>query len=303
MHKSCRAFVLLLLIPCLAFGATNTIFTQEKGKLNLFFLDLDVSAGAKDKSGDATILISPDNKVLLLDSGHPESGKQVVAALKALGIQKIDYFVASHPHIDHIGGFSEVADNFEIGKVYRSALKYPSSTNATFLAAVKNKKIPVEILSEGDSFQFGDAISVKVFNPPARIIYPWNYPKNCTQFVNNNSLALKFTYGESSVWFSGDLYASRERKLVARYGNLLQSDVAKANHHGELTSNTLQWSKTIRATVVVAMHDIFASKAVYENYTRQGSDYHLTLNDGNVKVVLDNARHCQVTDEKDSWMN
>ncbi|MDR1128478.1 MAG: MBL fold metallo-hydrolase [Treponema sp.] len=35
---------------------------------------------------------------------------RILAFLSDLGIGKIDYFVLSHPHIDHIGGFPAIAE-------------------------------------------------------------------------------------------------------------------------------------------------------------------------------------------------
>jgi competence protein ComEC len=116
-------------------------------------------------------------------------------------------------------------------------------------------------------------------------------------------MALKFVYGESSAWFSGDLYVTQERALVSRYGEELQSDVAKANHHGGDTSNSLRWIKNLKPGIVVAMHDELDSMTVYKNYLKYGATYHLTLNDGNVKITMDDKKNYSVIDEKDSWMN
>jgi competence protein ComEC len=297
-------FLLVLLLPFLIFATGDqNVLTRDKGKFNLYFLDLEVSPEATDKSGDATILISPDNQVMLLDCGHPECANQVIAALQALEIEKIDYFVASHPHIDHIGGFAKIASTFPIGKVYRTALEYPTSIYKGFVQAIEENKIPFEMLSEGETFMFGDKISVRVFNPSREITYPKGYPDNSTQFVNNTSMALKFVYGESSAWFSGDLYVTQERALVSRYGEELQSDVAKANHHGGDTSNSLRWVKNLKPSIVVAMHDDLDSMTVYKNYLKYGATYHLTLNDGTVKITMDDKKNYRVIDEKESWMN
>ena len=115
-----------------------------------------------DDGGDATILISPEGKVMLLDSGHPESSHLVIDALKALKVQAIDIFVASHPHIDHIGGVPQVAATFPITQVYRSNLDYGTNVNQAALQAFEQYNLPVTILSEGDSFMFGDFIKVDI---------------------------------------------------------------------------------------------------------------------------------------------
>lgn len=278
------------------------VLVRESDKLCLYFLDLSVDETATDKSGDSTILIAPTGEVMLIDSGHPQSGHQVLAALKALNVDHINYYVASHPHIDHIGSFPEIAAALPIGKVYRSSLVYDSSYYHAFVNTIKARDIAVEILSEGDSFNFGSEISVKVFNPQEPIIYPNNYPKSSTQFVNNQSLALQLSYGSSTAWFGGDLYMVQERALSDKYGDTLQTDVVKANHHGGGTSNTLRWIKTLQPKIVVAMHDRLDSMAVYNNYKKQGAQYHLTALVGNVRVVMDDSKGYTVTTTKDSWM-
>ena len=293
--------VCLLLLPSLLFS--TDVLTREEGKFVLYFLDLEPGPSVEDKSGDATILISPDNKVMLIDCGHFESAVQVLDALKKLNIDHIDCFVASHPHIDHIGSFVQIASELEIGQVYESALVYPTGIYQNYKEMIEKKKIPTTVLSEGDVLSFGNDISIEIFNPEKEIRYPQNYPANCTQFINNQSLAMKFTYGESSAWFSGDLYIAQERALVAKYSARLHSDVAKANHHGGNTSNSLKWIKNLNAKIVVAMHDQLDSMTVYNMYKKYGAEYHLTLNDGTVKVVMDDKKHYVVYDSKVSWMN
>jgi len=293
--------IMVLLLSGLLYA--QDVLTLEKGKLCIYFLDLDVDEFATDKSGDSTILIAPEGEVMLIDCGHPQCGDQVIAALKRLGVYQIDYFVASHPHIDHIGAFPQIAEAFPIAKVYRSSLEYDSSQYKNFVRTIAEKGLDVEILSEGDSFSFGKDIEVKIYNPSESITYPENFPANSTQFVNNQSLAMRLSYGQSTAWFAGDLYMVQERSLTTEYGEELQSDVAKANHHGGDTSNSLRWIKTIQPKVVVAMNDKLDSMTVYNNYKKYGSEYHLTQMDGTVRVVMDDRKNYSVTDTKESWMN
>ena len=293
--------VVLLLLPSLLFA--QDVLTREDGKLCIYFLDLEVDASATDKSGDATILIAPEGEVMLIDCGHPQCGVQVIDALKKLGVTHIDYFVASHPHIDHIGSFPQIAEAFPIGKVFRSPLVYTSSHYHNFEQTIAEKKLDAGVLTEGDLFYFGKDIEVKIYNPGQSISYPENYPANSTQFENNQSVAMRLSYGSSSAWFAGDLYMVQERALTTKYGDELQSDVAKANHHGGDTSNSLRWIKTLKSKIVVAMHDELDSMTVYTNYKKYGAEYHLTKMDGTVRVVMDDKKNYSVTDTKESWMN
>jgi len=45
---------------------------------------------------------------VLIDAGDTNKGKVVLEALKRYNVQQLDYFIATHPHPDHIGGADEV---------------------------------------------------------------------------------------------------------------------------------------------------------------------------------------------------
>lgn len=277
--------------------------SADEGKLVFYFLDLEVGPDAKDKSGDSTIIISPDGKVMLLDAGHPDAADIVVGVLKDLGVEKIDCLVASHPHIDHIGGVPEVMSRFPVEKAYESCVEYTTQTYYDYVNALKESGTEVVSLKTGDEFDFGEQVHVEVLGPGSDIQYPDGFPENSTQFLNNNSLLLKFTYGETTALFGGDLYVSQERDYLDQYGDLLHVDIAKVNHHGKDTSNLKKWIKTVSPKIAVAMGDEMGSMDVYNNYVKEGTEYHHTVNDGMVKVAADDKGNCEAADQKDSWMN
>jgi len=59
-------------------------------------------------NGDSILITSPAGKTVLIDAGDMTKGKTVVEALKRYNVQQLDYFIATHPHPDHLGGASEV---------------------------------------------------------------------------------------------------------------------------------------------------------------------------------------------------
>ncbi|MBT9778095.1 MBL fold metallo-hydrolase [Clostridium sp. MCC353] len=275
----------------------------DESKLSFYCWDIRVGEDADDKAGDSTLFISPDGKTMLLDAGHPDCADQVIGYLKDLGITRIDYFVASHPHIDHIGSFPKIAETFEIGKAYRSEVEYTTQTYQNYVDALKAHEIPVEYLKAGDTFSFGDQITVKIYNPGEEIVYPKDFPKNSTAFMNNQSLAMKFLYGESTVLFCGDLYSAAERDLVEQYGEELQADVVKANHHGRDTSNTKKWIETVKPKIAVAMLDQAVNMPVRSKYNKADSEFYMTFYDGIIKVVMDDKKNYEVVSQHDSWLH
>lgn len=254
----------------------------DAGHLNVRFVWLGVKTEA-DKPGDSMILTSPDGKVMMLDCGHPSSSEYVLDALDAMGIEKIDYLVLSHPHIDHIGGAADVMDRYEVGAVYTSELTYNTKTYAECMASISRNKVEHVVLHEGMTLQFGEHVLVEVLNPPEIVEYPDNYPEGSTSFVNNHSLVLKMTYGESSFLFAGDLYSLAERWLLNRWGDKLDVDVAKANHHGASTSTSPKWRKMVSAKITVISNFGLVDTDIAEKFDKEGDVYH-TRFDGDVLI-------------------
>lgn len=258
---------------------------DNEGRLSARFLAL--TTRNDDKSGDATILVSPDGFVMIIDGGNPSTYADVDRALQTLGITQIDYLVASHPHVDHIGTFAQLIYNYEVGAVYTSELEYPTSHYKNYMRAIAETETPHVILAEGDTFLFGEDVLVEVLHPPAGIEYPEGYPQNSTQFVNNLSLVLKLTYGDSTFLFGGDIYTSAERDLVQRYGDKLQADVLKVNHHGAATSSTKRFRDAVQPKVAVMMSDGIEDLRIYQAFQRLGAQTFVTSVDGAVLVATE----------------
>ncbi|MEG0541978.1 MAG: hypothetical protein RR528_06595, partial [Angelakisella sp.] len=174
----------------------------------------------------------------------------------------------------------------------------PKGPAQDFEGALAKNDLPVTILKEGDSFSFGGA-EIKVLNPPPNIVYPEKYPEGSTQFVNNNSLLLHITYGTSTMLFGGDLYVPGENRLLEVYGDKLQADVVKANHHGDSTSNSRSYIAAVSPKICVMMHDAIASMDVYKAYRKAGAETYLTFIDGCVKVAADDAKNYTVVTQFD----
>lgn len=77
--------------------------------------------------GDSILIISPEGKTVLVDAGDEKNGKKVVEALRANGIQQLDYFIATHTHPDHIGGAAEVFAAFKVGTVLHNDFPPPEA--------------------------------------------------------------------------------------------------------------------------------------------------------------------------------
>ena len=299
------ACLLLLALPCARAETAGPRYGQvfdvsgDAGLLTVRFLWLGPQI-ADDKPGDCMILTSPDGQVMVLDAGHPLATAYVTQALDAMGITRIDYLVASHPHIDHIGGFPTLLSRYEVGAIYTSALTYDASSYyQAYMACMQEKGLKHIILAEGDSFSFGGQVRVDVYNPAREIDYYEGYPKSGTRFINNHSLALKFTYGESTLLLCGDLYSAGERELVDKWGAALDCDVLKANHHGASTSSCPAWRKAVTPKITIVTSDVIEDTDVLNKAIRDGQKVYHTLLDGCIRLSTPGDATYAILTEKD----
>lgn len=274
--------------------------SQVKGEFAVYFLGSDVlynSYTYTQRGGDSVLLIAPDGTTMLYDCLKPVSAAYVVYALQKLGIEKIDYFVNSHPHVDHMGGFSLLTRYIEIGHVYlpgaKAAYENPETLGGscyTMMREIKERNIPYSYLVEGDSFKFSKDINVKVYNPPADLAFD-------SMNENEWSLALKFVYKKASVVLAGDcgnnkdkLGRSTEAELAAKYGSELQADLSKCNHHGDgnVNGNTKagskEWIAATNSKIYVASNNQFTDEKNWFMHRATGAEVYHTGLDGTIRV-------------------
>lgn len=267
----------------------DTLFDTSSISDKLVMWNLKIVSGTDTKSGDSTFLMSPDGETMLIDAGAPECAPQIIDYLTSLGVTKIDHLVASHPHIDHIGGMPQIINTFEIGTVYMSEVEYPTQTYQNYIGAITKKDIEIIYLSEGSNFSFGDKVNVDVFNPALPIEYYDKYPEGSTQFINNHSIVMKLSYDDTSILFTGDIYSPQELELVKKYGDALQADVLKIPHHGADTSSTSTFVKAVQPKVGIMINDGIESLPIYNKYKKLECDTFITFIDGCIRTVLDGS--------------
>jgi competence protein ComEC len=187
--------------------------------------------------GDALLLITPDGKKLLVDSGGfgggprqaPQDfdiGEEVVsAALWSRGIRHLDAVALSHAHSDHMGGMPSVLRNFHPDELWVGDNPHVPAYNA-LLAEAAELHVRIRNFRASDAFAFG-ATQIHVLAP-----FPDYQPG--AEPANNDSLVLHVAYGATSVMLEGDAEAPIEQAMLAEPG--LTSTLLKVGHHGSITS-------------------------------------------------------------------
>ncbi len=280
-----------------------------EGKFAVFFLRSEGEptnplSGEQNHSGDNTLVISPEGKTMLVDCNHSAGTAYLVYFLQKLGIKKLDYFVSSHPHADHLEGYWQILDNFEVEHIISnySPIYTKPSGEFPYKFYEKAQKLGIEFkqVSEGYSFSFG-SVSVKVYNPPADT--DWTKEAENDQY-NPNSLALRLTYKKASLWLGGDCEEAYGltplQRMAKKYGSEIQSDIVKMNHHGfNMAGCPGSWLDVVKPKIAVGEMSIVQSDSVLLTYQNRGvATFHVAL-DGTVLVTTSGDGTYDIQTEKD----
>lgn len=249
-------------------------------------------------TGDSTLLIAPDGTTMLIDFNMSPATAHVVSYLQRLGVEKVDYLMVSHTDMDHCGGYNALLKYIKVGHIYISdSPSYMTINHAAgrFLAKAVEQGATYEVLKAGMELDFG-GVHAKIYSP----LPDMEWPASPTSVeVNDASLVVKFTYGESSFLFSGDINAAKEIELTEMYGSELQADILKMNHHGSKTSNSQKWLKAINPKLTCGMIGTVSSSEVLERYMYMDIPFTLSVFDGTTVVSTKGDGVYDIQVEKD----
>lgn len=173
--------------------------------------------------GDSILIITPDNKSILIDSGDRGKADIVMERLRAHNVERLDIAVATHPHADHIGSMAEIVKAYSPESFYMPDAISTTKTFENLLYALQDEGITVDIAGKGISIPVSDVLTMEFISPDR----DWDD-------LNNMSAVLKMTYGKTGFLFTGDMEKDAESLLE---GNL-DIDVLKVGHHGSDTSTS-----------------------------------------------------------------
>lgn len=229
-------------------------------------------------NGDSILIIAPSGKTVLIDAGDTGKGKGILEALKRNNVQQIDYFIATHPHPDHIGAADEilkatrvlnVIDNGAGPAVPPSLL--PSPTPAALTTRTSGKKparassvtkfyddfkaelsasgAQYERAVAGKTYDLGDGARLTLL-APSEPFFTKEHMKAGGNETNANSIVARLDYGEFSMLFAGDAEEQTEHRLLTKELNL-QARVLKVSHHGSKYASSRDFLERVKPEFAV----------------------------------------------------
>lgn len=201
--------------------------TVVKGTARVDFIDVG--------QGDAT-LIESGGKFMLIDTGDRDNDNAVEQYLRDRGVEKLDLFVITHPHADHMGEAAEIVGEFDIGTVIMPSLPdelVPTTMIYEQLLDAMDEKGKKFHAAKDEQFSLGDC-TVKTF--AAEDIYEGD--------CNNYSVIVKIIHGENSFLITGDCEIPEEQEMLGKNADF-SANVLKAGHHGSDTSSSKEWLEAV----------------------------------------------------------
>ena len=228
--------------------------------------------------GDSILIVSPSGKSVLIDAGDAGKGKVVLDTLKRYKIEKLDYFIATHPHPDHIGGADEVINAIKVANVIdngvdlstpapspsptkKGAKPAPTPTPAKnrtksvnsffdeYKEALQKSGAQYEKAQPGKKYDLGGGAILTVL-APTEPFFTKDMMKGGGNDTNANSIVLRLDYGDFSMLFMGDAEEQTEARMVGKDLNL-KATVIKIAHHGSKYASSEGFLKRVQPEAAI----------------------------------------------------
>jgi len=199
------------------------------GEMEVHFIDVG--------QADCALLASGGH-FMLIDGGNNDDAEHIVTYLQNAGVKKLDLVVGTHPHEDHIGSLDAAIEAFDIGAVYMPDVSADTETYRDVLDAVKGKGLQVQHPVPGDVLDF-NGLPVEIFGPVKEY-----------SNLNNHSIVLRVSVGETAFLFTGDVEIEGEYDILEQ-GFDISADVLKVSHHGSSGSSVEEFLAYIDADYAV----------------------------------------------------
>jgi competence protein ComEC len=250
---------------------------------------LDVS------QGDSAVLELPGGAVILIDGGGSyerfDMGRGVVAPfLWNRGIRTLDYVIATHPQLDHVGGLAYIVGHFTVRQYWGTGDVRDEPFYQRLQHVLAERGLHEHIVRQRQDVVTIGPCRLAVLNPP-QVMEQEQRPggRRGGHMLNNHSIVTALSCGSHTVLFTADVEAEALMRM-SRDASATPVELLKIPHHGAAGSLQREWLQRVRpryAVISVGRHNPYGhpASAVLQAYADRGTMLYRTDRDGGVWVT------------------
>lgn len=178
-----------------------------------------------------------DGHLIIVDGGWKEDAEGLLNLILDHG-GRVDAWIITHPHPDHVGAFNEVyaSGQVEIGTIYTVPMDYETYKNkANWWDVFEIYDEFVNLTTGADNIVYleeGDEIDL--FGLKMEVFHSFDMEEMAedTDPCNNGGMIFKLSAKRDSILFLSDVGAAYSAKLLERWGDNLAADYVQMGHHG-----------------------------------------------------------------------
>ena len=247
----CAVLGIPLAIPAAAQPARAT--------LDIYWIDVE--------GGAATLIVTPANQSILMDAGwnreDARDAERIQAALRDAGVDRLDFFISSHFHGDHVGGLAALAARVPIGQFIDHGDSVEQSTERggalwrAYLDTAGDRRRTIrpgdKLPLRGIEFSFvaahGETLAQPLMplGPNPHCGGSWPAPEESGE--NPRSVGYLVSLGAFQLLDLGDATVGVQLALACPVNKLGNVDIYQVPHHGNGVAPQLTWA--LEPTVAV----------------------------------------------------
>lgn len=211
--------------------------------LRIFFIDVE--------GGQATLLVAPSGKAMLIDAGYPgfegRDAKRIADTAKRAGVSRLDVLLVTHHHRDHVGGVPAISALLPVAlfvdhgptveesetalALYRAYLE--SRAKGRHLQVKPGDTVPFEGVNVSVVASGGEVLSSPLAGAGAANPLCDGFAAKADDPTENaRSVGVVVSFGRFRLLNLGDLTWNKERLLACPVDRVGPVDLYLTTHHG-----------------------------------------------------------------------